>query len=329
MTNLLRIAVSGALLTWIGLKMDWDKVGQAFAHLQAGYWFAALGLLIATQIVSAVRWGLYARALGFDAPTTRLSGYYFIGMYFNLLLPTSVGGDVVRIWYLNREQGRKFAAAAAVLLDRLNGLMVLVALACTAVVLSPLELPSWVPISVAGIVGAGVCGVLGLALLHTLGKLTGPRAEQLATVLTLLCKPMLTLQATLLSLFVQLANVVLVWFLAQGLGIEIALPYLAIAVPMVSLLTLLPISLNGMGVREWGTTLFLTPLGVPGDSAVILAFLWFAVYLTVSVLGGLVYLFGHFPKPESPAGSSGAEVEDGSVDRDSHQGRERQSRSAA
>jgi uncharacterized membrane protein YbhN (UPF0104 family) len=69
-------------------------------------------------------------------------------------------------------------------------------------------------------------------------------------------------------------------------------------VPMVTLLTLLPISLNGMGVREAGTILFLAPLGVARSTALSLAVLWFAVFTTASLLGGAVYLFGRFPKPE-------------------------------
>ena len=97
-------------------------------------------------------------------------------------------------------------------------------------------------------------------------------------------------------------------------------------VPMVSLLTLLPISVNGMGVREGGTALLLAPLGVSHDTAVTLAFLWFAVYAATSLLGGIVYLFGGFPKPSSSSQEEGA---DGSVDRDSDQGRAGQPRAAA
>jgi hypothetical protein len=71
---------------------------------------------------------------------------------------------------------------------------------------------------------------------------------------------------------------------------------------MVSLLTLLPVSLNGMGIREWGTVLFLKPLGVNEGTALTLAFLWFAVNTVAALAGGFVYLFGvshgSIPRPE-------------------------------
>jgi hypothetical protein len=93
---------------------------------------------------------------------------------------------------------------------------------------------------------------------------------------------------------------------------------------MVSLLTLLP-SIGGVGVREKGTELFLTPLGVPPGTAVILSLLWFAVQMTVSAFGGLVYLFSRFPRPQTGDGAESAEAtkeaDDGPVDRDPGEGR--------
>ena len=65
----------------------------------------AVGLYLATQAVSALRWRLLAGVHGFGGSTARYVAYYFIGMFFNLVLPTSVGGDVVRAWYLDERSG--------------------------------------------------------------------------------------------------------------------------------------------------------------------------------------------------------------------------------
>jgi hypothetical protein len=85
---------------------------------------------------------------------------------------------------------------------------------------------------------------------------------------------------------------------------------------MVSLLTLLP-SINGMGLRELGMVVFLTPWNIDETTATTLGVLWFAVSMAVSLMGGMVYLFGAYPKANSEGTS-----DDGSVDRDSDQGRE-------
>src|SRR5213078_4216505 len=157
-------------LAWVARDVQWDKVTSAFARLDYAYWLGALGLLLVTQVVSAARWRIFARQLGVERSLPHLTGIYFIGMYFNLFLPTSVGGDVVRAFYLNARSGKKLRAVAAVLLDRINGLVVLVALACVAVLASPQPLPEWIRWSVFGCAGAGTAGVLGLAAVTRWGR---------------------------------------------------------------------------------------------------------------------------------------------------------------
>jgi uncharacterized membrane protein YbhN (UPF0104 family) len=287
---------------------------------------AAVGLLICAQMVSAVRWKIFARQLGMERTFWQLTKYYLIGMYFNLALPTSVGGDVARVWYLNANSGRKLRATAAVLLDRINGLVVLVAVACVAVVFAaPPETPQWVKLAVCGIPAAGVCGVLALAAIARWGRLPDNRKQQIGVMWEVVRHPRALVATTSLSLVVQIASAAIVWLVGQGLSLDIPWGYYAVFVPMVSLLTLLPLSLNGMGVREWGCVLFLGPLGVKDELALALSILWFAVQLAVSVLGGLVYLLAH----EKGVRTLSLEAEHGPVDRDSDQGRTRQRDRAA
>ena len=107
-------AVLAAVLAW---RVNWDKAAAALAALDARLWLAALGVYLVAQVVSSLRWLLLARVLGVRGGLGRFTAYYFIGMFFNLVLPTSVGGDVVRAWYLCRQAGdeppagRKTAAA--------------------------------------------------------------------------------------------------------------------------------------------------------------------------------------------------------------------------
>jgi uncharacterized membrane protein YbhN (UPF0104 family) len=322
-TKALRLTVSGLLLGWIAWQTDWPSVRQAFSVLRVEYWLAALGLLLASQVVSTIRWHRFARALRFPQRMPSMTAYYFIGMFFNLVLPTSVGGDVVRAWYLNGKSGRKAAAFASVVLDRLNGLFVLVAMACLAVLLAPVHLPAWVPVSVWCIAGSGALALLLLPLAIRFVQIPARRLRQLETLLHLLKEPRTLAIATLLSAFVQAASVGIVWLLGKGLHAPIPAAYYWIFVPMVSLLTLLPVSVNGMGVREGGVVLFLTPLGVPQATALTLAFLWFLVYATGGLLGGVVYLAGAFPKPDAATEVPAAEevIAYGPIAGNSDQGR--------
>jgi uncharacterized membrane protein YbhN (UPF0104 family) len=326
----LRIAISALLLGWIGWHTDWGQVRDSFTHLRVELWLAAFGMMLLCQAASARRWQVLARQLRFERTLAQYMGYYLIGMYFNLLLPTSVGGDVMRAWYLDGGSRRKLASIAAVLLERLNGLAVLIVMSCLAVALSPLELETWITWTVWGIAAAAVLGLASLPVLQRLELIPANRRQQLLTMVHACRVPHVVGEATLWSIVVQVGNVVLVWVIGRALDVEVPLAYYFVFVPMVSLLTLLPISVNGMGVREGGVALLLTPLGVAQPTAFTLAFLWFAVSAAMGLLGGVVYVCGAYPKPVSPTAVS-IEVTKahGSLRRDPDQGREGQLDQAA
>jgi uncharacterized membrane protein YbhN (UPF0104 family) len=324
-------------LAW---RLDWQQVGSAFAALDFRLWLAALGVFLLAQIASSIRWRMLARVLGLEGGQGRFLGYYFIGMFFNLVLPTSVGGDVVRAWYLanqpgNPAMGRRTAAFLSVLADRANGLAVLIAVACLGVVCHTLPLPRWVTAVVAGL---GAMAAMCLAALPALPLLASrlPRRSglrQLVGGATLfLGHPGALIAATLLSLVVQAANVVLAWLLGLGLGLDVPLPYYCILTSMVAVLTLLPLSVNGMGLREWATALLMEPVGVGAAQAVTLSLSTFAVQAAASLAGCLVYLFGRFPRfPAVTAAPTALEerLDEYSFCRNPDQGRARQPSAAA
>jgi uncharacterized membrane protein YbhN (UPF0104 family) len=300
------------LLAW---RIDRRQVASAFAQLEVAYWLVALAVYLLIQGVSAVRWQLLAHTLGLGGRWRDYLAHYFVGMFFNLVLPTSVGGDVVRAWYLARDKRRAgsvcdgevaipyasnsslptgLAAFLSVLADRVNGFAVLIVVACMAALCSPIPLPSWIIGVVAGMGGTCLLGLATLPLLPWLRRRLSrhPRLSWLLDGAEMFLRDRrCLLWVTLLSLVVQVANVVLAWLIGLGLNLPIPPLYYGVLIPLVSILTLLPISLNGMGLREAGTVLLLTPLHVSAASAVTLSLLLFAVYAAASLLGGVVYLF--------------------------------------
>jgi uncharacterized protein (TIRG00374 family) len=324
-----RLACSAALLGVLAWRTDWHQIAEAFTHLRWGLWLLALVLYVLTQVVSSLRWQWLARPLGFSQGLGRFVALYYVGMFFNLVLPTSVGGDVVRAWYLGGP-GRRLPAFLSVFVERLSGLMVLLVIACVAAAFCPLALPAWIPWSVWCLTAAGVLAVPGLLVVSRLpwplARFRGLHArlvgfgDQLAATLRLYAQnPGLLIGTTALSAVVQAANIVVVWLVGVALGAHVPASFYWILVPLVSILTLLPVSVNGMGVREWTTVMLLAPLGVGSGTATILAFLWFVTYTAASLGGVGPYLFGGFGRP--PAGDLGTEGTDGPVGGDSDQGR--------
>jgi uncharacterized membrane protein YbhN (UPF0104 family) len=402
----LKFMFSAVLLGLLAWRTDWSLVAGAFRGLRIELWLTAVGVYVLTQVLSAFRWQLLAQPLGFRLPYRHYLGFYFIGMFFNLVLPTSVGGDVVRAWYLDQGSGRRLPSFVSVLVDRGSGLLVLLSLACATVAFCPPTVPSWVPWSVWSAGGVALLGCVVMLFLcfgraglgegvdalprshvyptpqpppptgegepertfnstknlfptnlpplplgeggrgggvnapprgHVFHSPTGEGAPKGNGTLTgfrrliaagrmmpavYLSRPGLILSTTLLSVGVQVANVLIVWLIGLGIGASVPMSYYWVVVPMVTLLTLLPVSLNGMGIREGGLIVFLAPVGVSGPTAVTMSLLWFAVMAATSLAGGVVYLVGRFPRPE-------AQAEHETVRRNSPQGRARQSAAAA
>jgi uncharacterized protein (TIRG00374 family) len=337
----LRLAGSVALLGLLAWRINWSQLGVAFARLRCELWLLAVLVYVGAQCVSSVRWRLLARPLGFEGPLRHYVAYYFIGMFFSLVLPTSVGGDVVRAWYLAGEPagGRRLSALLSVFLERCSGLLVLLAIACAAALFGPVPLPARIHWCLWSLTACGLLGVLALHLtarcpvpgdglrpVHA--RLTQFHDQFWDALRFYLRHPRLLVSATLLSIVVQAANVLLVWLIGVACNAGVPAAYYWVLVPLVSLLTLLPFTVNGMGVREWAMVALLAPLHVGTDTAVSLAFLWFAACSTAS-LGGLVpYLFGRYARPAQPP-SQEERPDHGSFGHHSDQGRTGQSSAAA
>lgn len=325
MKKYVRLFVSVALLAVLAWRQrdKWDQIGSAFAHLNLTLWLLAVGVYLAVQLVSSVRWRMLGRVQGYDAPMGAYVAYYYIGMFFNLVLPTSVGGDVVRVWYLaNRDgtgprDGRRMAALVSVMAERVNGIVVLVVLACVAVIFSPTRLPPWISGTVAALGAAAAAGLIGLPVLNWLfhkyprvGQ--HPRLSPLHRLLTgwlaYRGHPGILFGVTALSVFVQVGNVVMWWLVGEALGLQVSPWYYGVLVPLVSLVATFVPTIGGLGAREAATVILLAPLHVSEADAVTLSLLAF-IATVVSSLGGLFfYLFGRFPRYEG--GKANAAIED-------------------
>jgi uncharacterized membrane protein YbhN (UPF0104 family) len=332
-----RLPGTVALLAVLAWRVDWGRLGGAMAGLDWSVWALAVGLYVLAQGVSGLRWRMLARVAGFGGSTARYVSYYFIGMFFNLLLPTSVGGDVVRVWYLARQaegppEGRTVAAFLSVFAERLNGVLALVALMCAAAVCCPGELTGWLAASVAGIGAGAAFGVASLPLVRRF-PVRNARLRQVGDAAGIYFRhPRVLLGVTGLSAVVQFLNVVVVWLIGRSLDLPVPAAYYGVLVPMVTLLTLLPVSLNGMGVREASAAVLLAPLGVDETAAVTLYLLAFAVTTLTSLAGAGCYLFGGFPRSgglwQAPPACGGA-TDDDPVGGGPDQGRARQPAAAA
>lgn len=251
-----------------------------------------LGYLL-SQVLSAYKWQVLSRPLGFLQPFRAYAAYYFAGMYFNLFAPSTVAGDFGRSVLLAAGRERLPLAVQSVVADRVSGLVMLFWVGAIGVLLAdPTVLPIQWRVGVCAVAVGAVAGwwLLPSALErgfppdHRLRRffqgLIGPYTEQ----------PRVLLQACGLSLLFHVFQFGLQLMLARALGLEVSAWYLLVCIPLISLLSGLPISFGGLGVRESGYVMFLAMAGIGQERALALGLLWSAIVLGANATGGVALL---------------------------------------
>ena len=145
-TTLLKAGVSIAILVYLFRTIDFAEVWLLFKNVHVEYLAVALGLYLLGQVFCAYRWKLVASVMGFQNSFREFFTYYFIGVFFNLFLPTAIGGDVGKCYYLGKENKKVLRAVVSVLADRGTGLIVLVIIAgISLTMVNGITLPSSLP----------------------------------------------------------------------------------------------------------------------------------------------------------------------------------------
>lgn len=309
-SRILKLLVTLALYALIFYRVDVGALISRLASTRLGFVAAGVAVYVAGQMLSAYKWRLLLRPVELTVAYTRLVAFYFIGMFFNIFLPTIVGGDAVKAVLLARETGAPARATVSVFMERNAGLLALLTIASAAAWYAPpvriagIPLPGLTLLLFAGFVAVNLVlvnrGAYTLAdrliALTPLARMR-PRASSLYTAIVPYTRAPGTLLASVALSFVFQAVVILVVFLnARALDQRFPALALAVFVPLISLAAMVPISVNGLGVREALYLLLFGQLGSPPDVSVSLALLYFAVTFAASLPGGVVYAMHHAPR---------------------------------
>ncbi len=297
-TAALRIVVSAILLWWVFKRIsatDLDDIWPQSAGTAAG-WLLAAGLAtVLAFVMAAVRWFEVASTLGLTRPLKPMVSDYLAGQFVSNFLPTTIGGDLLRINRLGRETGDRYRAFASVVIERLTGWLVLPIMTLTALALDPTlfqDSTGWVLLLVA----LGILLMLGVMLWgaeHSrgLGRLTGGTVIRDAfgaihVGLSLYRRrPRAIARLLAAGLAYQGLQVVAAILAAASLGVRPGVVAMFAFIPIVLAIQVLPISIGGLGVREAMLVFLLSSRGVPDAEAVLLGLLLYALTLLVSLIG--------------------------------------------
>ncbi|HEY3132671.1 MAG TPA: lysylphosphatidylglycerol synthase transmembrane domain-containing protein [Acidobacteriota bacterium] len=300
---LAKIGVTSILLYFLYSKIDWHEFRTILQRANF-FWFAvALGLHYASYFWSTERWKIILHNFKIDAPFGKLVKVTFIGGFFNLFLPSMVGGDFFKAFYLARDRKQPFTTTlTSTILDRSAGFLALLVIGTTFAAVHSVSVKG-VPIfpTVAALTGVFVLANVVIfseslhrwldSVLRNRGMTRAvERLDAVADGLKTLSKNSDALiKSLLISFGVQFIVVLIVWFVGLALHTQVAFIYFLIFVPLINVITMFPVTINGIGLREGVFYLFFSPVGMSREACISLGLLYYLVVVLTALPGGILY----------------------------------------
>jgi glycosyltransferase 2 family protein len=289
-----------AVLLW---RHDARPILRILSRERGSCFAAAVVLYLAGQALSSYRWKLLAAMLKMDGHYREFLAYCFLGVFTNLFVPGLLGGDAAKSVYLARRHGRMGEAIASVVADRgvgLLGLVWLAALAALFLNFTPLPPSVIIPTVAAGAIS--LAGFLASPLLaRMLHLMPRPIRRAGGLVAPYLHNPAALAVPIALSIVLQTAMATSQYLLAVGLGLTVPLSLFILCVPIANVFASLPLTLNGLGIRESAYLLLFGMAGMRNEDAIALGLLWFAA----TVVGGLTGAIAFVTTPAPSAKGEG------------------------
>jgi len=308
--TVLKFAVSFGILAYIANKVGAATLWSTIRDTHISYFIIAVLSYFVVQGLSAYRWYLLLKPLGLKIGFPRILALYFLGMYFNLFLPTAIGGDAVRVYYLHKEAKRLSHATASVFLDRDLGMGALLLIATLVAAFAGTSIngvalaPIFVLISIAFIAAnLAIFYRPTYNLLHRLMSKTkmesvDHKVESLfSSVNAYRGQSKLMLAAFVISMIIQIGGVGSNMLIADAIGMQTKNGWIdfLVFIPAISLISMNPLSVAGTGWREYSYKIFfasvaLAEANVAVAQAATLGLLWLAVMIITSLPGGIIYI---------------------------------------
>lgn len=299
-----QVAISVTLFAWLFRNVRWENIAATLEHARPEWLAAAFGLMLASNLLGAFQWNRLLDAVGIRIPFWKVCSYYHVGLFFNNFLPANVGGDLARVLDAARgPEATRTSAFSTVVLDRMIGTIALGGLAVVS------TLPAIDRFHLAAVYGGVlVFFVLSVVMLWAifhprmlwavergltrlgLGRLKPSLDELSERLAAFRGRRPLFLQLFSIATVVQVMRIGVHVLVARALGLHVALTYFFLFVPLLAVIVSLPISFNGIGVREGAGILLFGLVGLDRGAALSLQTSTYLVALAVSLIGGVVFL---------------------------------------
>jgi len=293
---LLKVIVSLSLIAVLLYKSDPYRYIEIVRNSSPSYLLAALLITVLSIVLSAYKWRLLVIAQGFSVPLRSLISSYFVGLFFNNFMPTSIGGDVVRVCDLRKMTRNGPAAAASVVAERVLAAFTLGLIVLCGFAFGSDSFARYKPII---LVFVGICFLSLIAVLyaHRFGSFLGrfevsflkKLKETADSMRASVDNKKILAQVLIYSFIFQLMVVIINVFIIKALGLSVSVAFVLLFIPIIFTITMLPVSVNGLGVREATYAYFFTQVGLSTEEAVTVSLFFFLVVTLVSLIGGVIF----------------------------------------
>lgn len=292
-----KLLLSIAVLVYIARGLDLRQLRNHLVSVDPFLFVLALSLIFFQTFVLNGRWEMIMRALGVSLDWLAGWRILMISLWFNQVLPSSVGGDAVRMWLLRQRGVQWSEAVKGVAADRFTALIGLIVLMVVGLPFLVSRVSNQAAILAIG--GLTLAGVAGTAVLLTLDRLpkrliAHPAIASFVRFGTLVRFLLLQSERRALlfgsALLIHLVTAAACYALARGVGAQLSVLDAGVLIPPVVLLTAVPISISGWGVREGAMVACLGLAGVPSEQALSVSLLLGAISVIIGLVGGVIWL---------------------------------------
>lgn len=299
----LRISISIILLIFLFKQVDKESLLEIIKNADKKLLFFAFCIFFLNYILCLFRWEMLLRALKIYLPLKRVIISYSGGVFFSLFLPSTIGGDLMRSIDLTIHTRRPKEVIATVFLDRLSGYIGLVSLVLLSLsfgwrIIQDKSVLLSVVIIIAILIT--VLTVLFNKFLYSkINKLLhSPNAGKIRELIKNLHQEIhyfrhhkkVIINNLIFSILIQAITPFTFFVIALSIGLKISIIYFLIFLPIISTVTLLPISIGGLGLRDATTIFFFAKAGVGRNLAFAMSLLNFSFILVIGALGGIIYV---------------------------------------
>ena len=294
---ILKILVSAVLLYFLLSKVDYAKILTILETMNSAYLFVVLMSLVAQVFLASLRWKKILDFFDCKYSYRKITSFLLIGLFFNQILPSSVGGDAIRTYYISKKCNNAWTAARYVLLDRLFGIVaLLLILIISSFFYIDLLVEFNLRIIIALSIATSIFGVVLIIFLrkYNLGLLRYRLVRFLVKfsdeIYSILANFKMSVTINVISLMIHFLTIVAFWGISSSLSLDVGLEVYFFIVPIVIFVMLVPISIAGWGVREGALVYLLGFFSVSTESALVLSIIYGITNIFISLFGGIAWL---------------------------------------